>query len=517
MSDIIFPNIPTNELIPLFQLEFGSSAYAGLPNQVSLIIGQTTNNASDNAPSLIPNTAWAANNWGPRSVIASMAERYLGADPYGQLWGLGVADNGAGAAATGSIVVSGTATAAGTLNLYIAGRYVPVAVNIGDTAGAVMSNAAAAINLYLDSSLVNRYQARIGDKGVKLPLTASASGGPPATTLNLTASHKGTLGNAINIALNYFASQNQEVTPAGLTVVITAMSGGTTDPLTNGFAAALGNTAYDFICMPWATTQALLDFKNLMLDATGRWSWAEQIYGHVWTARTSADNSGSDALSFASGSYADDQHMTCVQCEFSVPSTQWDIAATYMAASAASLRADPALPLQTLYLPSLMAPRRHQEFTFAVKQELLAAGVALMNYAPDRSCSILRAVTTYTINPFGSPDASYRDTETLYTSMAVVRQLKADCLAKFSRAKLASNGYAFGKGKIATPKSIRAQIIASYRGMEKAGLVENVTGFANGLVVQRNSLDATRVDVLFDPNYVSGLRVLANLVQFSLR
>jgi phage tail sheath gpL-like len=510
-GDIQFPTIPQNELIPLFQLEFGNSGLAGLPNQVSLIIAQTTVAASDAAPVLVPNVAWAANKWGARSVIASMVERYMAADPNGQLWAMGVADNNAGTAATGTIVFTGTATAAGTINLYIAGRYVPVAVNVGDTATVVGGNVATAINNYFDSSAVFIQQQRQGMKGVKLPCTAAAATG----TVTVTASHKGTIGNQIQIQNNYLQYENQQSTPAGLTIAITAMSGGATDPTTSGFATNLGNTAYDFIAHCWATTQALTDFSNLMSFTTGRWSWAQQIYGHCWCARISADSSGSDATTFATSDYANDPHMTCIQAEGTTPSPGWDIAAAWMGSAANSLRADPALPLQTLALPNILAPFRHQEFSLATRQALLAAGVALMSYNPDRSCQIMRAVTTYTADAYGNPDASYRDTETLYTDMYIVRELKGDALATFGRCKLADNSTSFGPrvSNIATPNKIRSRYVATYRRLMKQGVAENIEAFKKGLVVQRNSQDRSRVDTLFPPSLISGLRCLATLAQ----
>lgn len=513
MADIAFPNIPATELIPLFQLDWGNSAQFQPGLQTSLLIGPTTNTNSDVAPQLIANTAMACTNWGARSMIASMAERYIDADPYGSVWGFGLADNAGGTAATGTITITGSATAAGTLSFYIAGRYVPVAVSNGDNLATIVTNVVTAINSFVDSSNVGRFQKKQGDKGVKLPCTAASSLG----VITLTAANKGTLGNAIDVELNYKGVVNQETIPPGLTVTIVAMASGATDPLTNGLATALANTAFDFICIPFCTQQSLTDYANLLSNATGRWSWASQIYGHIWTARISADANGSDALSFCASAYADDQNTTCVQAEATTPSPPWDIAATWMGAAAASLRADPALPLQTLALPNLMAPRRHKEFPFSVRESLLAAGVALMSYNPDRSCQIQRAVTTYTTDTNGSPDSSYRDTETLYTLMAVVRQLKGDCLAQFSRVKLAGNGSQTGAGNIATPSSIRSALQASYQTMINNGWVQNLAGFSKGLVVQQNSADATRVDVLFDPILVSGLRVLGILTQFSLQ
>jgi len=58
---------------------------------------------------------------------------------------------------------------------------------------------------------------------------------------------------------------------------------------------------------------------------------------------------------------------------------------------------------------------------------------------------------------------------------------------------------------------------ASYRTMERAGIVENFDLFKQHLMVERNVSDPTRVDVLFPPDYVNQLRVFALLNQFRLQ
>ena len=47
-------------------------------------------------------------------------------------------------------------------------------------------------------------------------------------------------------------------------------------------------------------------------------------------------------------------------------------------------------------------------------------------------------------------------------------------------------------------------------------LLDNTDLFAKGLVVIRNAQDPSRVDVLFDPYLISGLRIFAVLNQFRL-
>jgi phage tail sheath gpL-like len=203
------------------------------------------------------------------------------------------------------------------------------------------------------------------------------------------------------------------------------------------------------------------------------------------------------------------------------------VAAVNAATFGASSRADPARPVQTLPLPGILPPPVGSRYTKATRETLLNSGLALMDYATDGTCTILRQVTTYQKNSAGAPDTSYLDAETLFTLAAVVRQQSADLSNAFPRAKLADNGTNFGAGMtfsagapdqpITTPNGIRAEIIASYsRMMEDKAWVQDLDGFIAGLTVQRNSTDASRVDVMETLYIVSGVRILAVKVGFSL-
>lgn len=507
---ISFPTIPSNLKVPLFQLEFATSPQPGAQEQNSLLIGNTVT-AQPAVPVPVSSIAQAVSLFGAGSILAHMAEAYLSADPSAELYCLPVADNGSGTKASGSIAITGTTTAAGTVALYIGGRSIPVAVTSGMSASAVATAIQTAIAAYVDAN------------GCAAPV-AAAIDGTHNYQVDLTANNAGTPGNSIDIRLNYYGLANNEQTPAGISVAVTAMSGGATDPTTSGIAAILGSVNYDFIAIPWTSATALNDMQTMMSNAAGRWSYQNQIYGHVFAAKMDADNTGATNLTFGQG--RNDPHMTIVSYE-PAPPTPWFLAAAFMGAFAASSRADPARPTQTLLVPNVKAPPKSGQYSFAVQNNLLNAGLALLRYNPDGTCAILRSVTTYQKNQWGATDTSYLDAETLFTLMAVVRTLKNDILSTFPRAKLVSDGVSFGPGTsfsnglpdqpVTSPNGIKAALIASYAAMEAQGLVQDPADFALGLIVQQNATDPTRVDVLYDPILVSGLRVLAALTQFALQ
>ncbi|MFD2046816.1 hypothetical protein [Pantoea stewartii] len=64
--------------------------------------------------------------------------------------------------------------------------------------------------------------------------------------------------------------------------------------------------------------------------------------------------------------------------------------------------------------------------------------------------------------------------------------------------KLAASGTKFASGAaIVTPNIIRAELIAQYSTLETNGFVQDSTGFASGLIVEQNSSNPNRVDVLW--------------------
>lgn len=506
MPEIGFSQIPGNTLVPFFYAEFDGGVSPANENQNSLIIANTVT-AQPAVPVYCPTIAQAIALCGAGSLVTAMVEAYLSKDSAAPLYILPLADDGAGVAATGNLSFTGPATAAGTLALYIAGQSVPVAVTAAMTAAQLATAVIAAITAWKSAN------------GVFLPVTAAVDG-VNNFQVNLTARNKGTPGNSIDLRLNYRGPQGGEATPAGINVAVTPMANGATDPSLATLDGILGDTNYDFIGHPWSSAAQLNSLQTLMAS---RWAFNRQVYGHTWAAKMDADATGATNLAF--GATRNDPHAEVTSYE-PAPAAPWVVAAGFMASGAISLRADPNRPLQTLGVTGPLAPPMTARYTWATKNALLAAGMALMDYNADGTCKILRAVTTYQKNPAGVPDASYRDTETLYGLMYFIRRMKAAVSIAYPRAKLADDGTNFGAGTtftngladqpIATPNGVRSVLIAEYDRMVDEGIVEDTATFARGLKVQRNSEDDSRLDILLDPIVVSGLRIVAVAVRFAL-
>lgn len=170
-----------------------------------------------------------------------------------------------------------------------------------------------------------------------------------------------------------------------------------------------------------------------------------------------------------------------------------------------------------LFPPDMLPAPKGKRFTMTEQQTLLSHGVATA-YVESGVLRIQRDVTTYRKNAYGVADNSYLDSETLHTSAYVLRKLKSVITSKYGRHKLASDGTRFGPGQaIVTPAVIKGELLATYRQLERAGIVENYELFKQYLVVERDASDPNRLNTLFPPDYVNQLRVFAVVNQFRLQ
>ena len=491
---ISFSSIPANERVPLFHFQLDATkANPGQQRPRTLVLGLASTSLAA-APLYVPSAAKARNVFGASSMLGAACAAAQNANPAGEIWGFPLYVIG-GSSATGSIAFSGTATTSATIGLYIAGNRVLVPVTVGMTAANIASTLGGAV---LTTPGNETWPAYVSN-------TTGA-------TNTISATFPGTSGNAIDLRLNWGGLAAGEELPAGITATVTGFSGGVGAASLSGVAAAIGGAEFDTIVHGFTDSTSLNTVQSLLGDGSGRWSDVQQLFGHAWSVKT---DTVANLLTF--GAARNDQHHTVFGL-YDTPTTPWELAASTAGAAAAALAADPARPQQTIAVPGALAPPVQSRFSPANQQALLSSGVATYQIGRDGTVSIQRAVTTYQSNAWGQPDQSYLATETLSTLQYVVRALRPFVTSQVPRAKLADDGTRTGPGSaVVTPKSIRAALVTRYAELEQLGLVERTDLFAEGLVVQRNISDPSRVDVLYDPYLMSGLRIFAALVQFRLQ
>lgn len=490
---IPFQNIPQNLRVPLFFAEVNNSqANTNQQNQRALIIGQITSTgvATPNVPLISQGAADAVVQGGAGSMLALMTAAYVASDSFGEVWYLPLTDATGATAATGTVAFTGAPTATGTISLYVAGNLVTIPVGLTDTPTTLATALAAAINA-----------------NTSLPVTATATTG----SVTVTAKNKGLGGNDIDLRLNYLGPSNGQVTPAGITATITAMASGATNPT---LTTALGNLAdmpFDFIVCPYTDAASLAALQALLNDQTGRWSWATQVYGHVFAAYR-----GTLAALTTFGLTLNAQHQSVLGF-YDSPSPNWVWAADYAGAAAVALRADPGRPLQTVALSTVQPPPIQSRFTLSERNTLLFDGISTYTVAQDGTVALENVITTYQKNGFGQPDNSYLEIETMFLLMFVLRDLQGVITSKYARMKLAADGTRFAPGSaIVTPSIIAADLIAEYQNLEYQGYVQDSQAFAQALIVQQNANNPNRVDVLWPGTLINQLRVFALLAQFRL-
>ncbi|MCO6414815.1 phage tail sheath subtilisin-like domain-containing protein [Siccirubricoccus sp. KC 17139] len=465
-----------------------SLANTATDNQKTLIMGQmlAAGSATANTAVLVTSYQQARSLFGAGSMLSLMYQQYRKSDNFGEVWCSPVTDNASGTAATNTITVAGTATAPGTLNLYIAGQRIQVGVAVADAAAAIAAKINAAINAAID-----------------LPATS----GVATATVTVTARHKGVTAGDLDIRLNYAGAAGNEFTPAGVTITIGAGTAGTGEPsLVNAFAN-LGDAPYDFIAFPWSGTTELASLTNLLSDTIGRWAWNVSLFGHAFTAR---EGTASTLASY--GAALNDQHVTVLGIN-DTPTPIYNVAADYAAVCARSLRADPALPLQNLTM-GILPPPRGSRFLLNERNTLLYSGISTAKVNDAGQAILERSVTTYQKNAAGAADDSYLDTETLTTLQFLIRDLKNVLGTKFARKKLVADGTPVpGGSSFVTPSTVKGEVIAWYRGHAANGMVQNVANFTQNMKAE--NAGSGRVSLLLPIDVANQLRIISTLVQFT--
>ena len=493
---VSFQNIPQNLRQPLFYAEMDNSqASYFTQNKRALLIGHKLagGSAALDTPYLVASVSQAIALFGAGSMLARMQTKYRASDAFGEVWVIPVAEPAAGAAATGTITVTGPATVAGTISLYVAGQLVSVAVVAADTSAVVATAIAAAINAV-----------------TTLPVTAAAV----ASVVTLTARWKGLTGNDITVVDSYQGQAGGEALPTGVGLAYVGMAGGTGSPVLTAVISAMGDEEFDYVVSPFTDTTSLNALRDELSDGSaGRWGPQRQLYGHVYSALRGTLGS---LVTFGQG--RNDPHATVAGFEADVPNPSWEYASAYAARNAAFLNADVTRPTQTGELAGILAPRMGKRFLWVERESLLNYGIATSYVGAGAVVRIQRAITTYRLNTNSQPDPSYLDSEDLHKSAEFLRRMRNVVTSKYARHAVADNGTKFGPGRaIVTPAVMEGELDAEYQRMEADGLVENFPAWKAARFVERDANNPNRLNALLTPDYVNAARIIAMVNQFRLQ
>jgi phage tail sheath gpL-like len=406
---------------------------------------------------------------------------------------LGVlADNGAGVSAAGQLSVTGPATGNGTLALYIGGRLVSIAVTSGQTAIQIAAAIAAAITADLD-----------------MPVTAMQQAPANDFKVTVTYRHKGLVGNYLDMRFNY---QDGEALPAGVAIAVTAMAGGTSNPMLDTLIAALGDKWFHIMAHPYTDATSLTALET---ELAGRDGPMRQIDGITFAGAaatlgafaTLGNSRNSQYLSIPA--QPGDNSLT--------PPYEW--AAAVAAAVAFYGNIDPARPFQTIPVVGALPPAELDLYTLQERNLLLYEGIATSKVGAGGVVQIERLVTAYKVNAAGAADTAYLDVNTRLTLMYLRYSFNNWFLTRYPRHKLADDSVLefIGSGQpVITPLIAAGEAIAWFDEMQELGLVDGKEQFVNDLVVVRSGTDVNRLDFLLPPDLMNQLIVTATKGQFRL-
>lgn len=493
---ISFDAIPTTIRVPFVGVEFNASRaqqgpailpYKAVHIGQKLTAGAWAADSVNRATSVDQVIAGA----GRGSISHRQAIGWFAANKTTEAWFAVVADNGAGVAATGTIVVGGPATAAGSLYLYLGAERITVGVALNDASTAIATAIAAAINA-----------------NTNLPVTATAA----TSTVTILFRHKGLAGNTYDVRANF---RDGEVNPTGVTLTITAMGGviaGTLNPVLTGVIAAMSDLWFQIWSHPYTDATSLSAIEAELLARFGPMVSMDGI------AITSA--SGSFSTLSALGLTRNSAQSVIVaqpgQAQLNPP---MEFAAGVAGLVALAAAADPGRPFQTLALPQdrFLAPAETDQWSLTERNLFLFAGIATTKRAVGGIVQLERVITTYRLSPGGSDDTSYLDATTMLTLLYLRYSFRNRIQTRYPRHKLAGDDVLPGAGQaVITPMLGKGEALAWFDDMLALLLVENIEQFKRDLVCERDLVDPNRLNWLLPPDLINQLVVAAAQIQFRL-
>ena len=395
-----------------------------------------------------------------------------------------VADGTTKAVATS--VVNGPCTTAGVISLYVAGQRLQIPVALSDSAIAIGTAISNAVIAALD-----------------LPVVGS---GTTATT-TYTARNGGVWGNDMTLKMDLQTGDlaAEPVITGGIT--LNAFTTGATNPDITAALAALGDTWYTKIIVPYddAGTTTAVAAAGTARDDPGVKRPFKAIFGSI--------KSSSNFIS-ALASY-NSTWMDFYPVEAS-PSIPFEIAA---AVAVAMTERDAATPGRTgagLILTDIR-PGAVPIWTGATRESVVAAGGCTTTWDSTGVVRVCDSFSTYKTNSQGVADALYGPSEvvcniqvkvysldTLFNSDPFISGIVVD------DASVSDVDYAI------RPKTVKAYIIRLIDELwVRYALTKNRDDVVAGLISEINAGNASRIDNYIPDVFTSGLRIIANKLAWS--
>jgi phage tail sheath gpL-like len=434
----------------------GTNATISTGPQKVLFVGQMTSGAVATDTVLVENIG-NANEWdalfGHTSMLASMIRAFRKINPVTHIDAIPLADLSGGTAATGSIAFTGTSTAAGTLYATVGG-YNDNRYQLDITSGMTATAAGAAL-----AALVNADY-----EGWTTAVNTTGS-------VALTAIHKGTEGNTINLIV--------EGNVPGLTVTVTAMASGAGNPVITSIFNQVADARYQTIVFPstYAVGPTLLNFldprfnvvndvldgrlvqciadskANLISTGTANNSQNYVIIGLKAVADTAFKGNGSRLLPCSIASQ--------VAAIRSLRLTEGANIVDYVTTSAGSLdtiggAALASFPYFNTPLPFVPVFPVGKDWSKDDVEDLAAAGISCIGNNRAKNLVVVGdLVTTYKTDSFGNADVTFKYLNNVDVASTVRELFDSNLRQEFAQCRLTLGDLRPGRS-MANAKSIAA-------------------------------------------------------------
>lgn len=489
MAGISFNTIPGSGLVaPIQTFEFNSG---GSPTNETraILLGHKTSAGSlaTATPTVCTSLGEADALAGPGSMLREMYRIFAQNAPAQTVYLVAVAETGV--APTWTYTVANVPAAGGSSVFDICGERLTVTVGAGDSTSTVAAAHAAAINAYYNPLT-----------GARLPVTASVS----SAVFTVTGRHAGAIMGDIDHYLPTEVAGN--IAPTILTIAAGTAASGV--PSLAAALAAIGDDPADFTVSPWADTASLDTYQTWLSDASGRWAWSRQVYGHVF-----ACNTGNTSAQTTLGLARNDRHVTIIPRLVGSAEPSWLWASGFAGAVApwlSDITTGNVSRNQTgLVVQGLHAPRdRSTLWGYQARNTFLQSGISTWTATRDGKVAIDKLVTGYRTGPLGQPDKVFRDIQRMFQLSGGFGYVRSVVQSEHGqKAIMDTNPGALGA--VSTPADIKATQIHAYEELEKRGVFENAVEFAKRLQVKRNADNDNRVDNYYPVDAVNSLDILA--------
>lgn len=447
-----------------------------------VIIGQYN---SDKTPT--PNVAQRISSegqedtlYGRGSLLALQIKRArAGSNSAIPIYALPVADHGSGAEAEGSITITGTATAAGTLVFYIGGTRITQTVAIDDTGAALTAALETIINASLD-----------------LPLTSDFN----TPDLDLTAKNAGVVGNSIDIELN-IDTENESI-PAGLSVAIVQLTAGANNPDISTALTGLGNVFYTDIHSPYVDStnlNALRDFYTARIAPSVK----KPFVGFV-------PNNEAYSTYLATGTAKNSEAITFVPT-FESNTTSYLMSAYVCGFAALWWQANPGRPIRGKAIPGVRVKNSLVNWSYESKDALVKSGCTTLSISPDRQFVIEDLVTTRKTTDLGAETTDLRFTEIISNLQTKIYSMDQ----VFSTEPFINGVVVDDNSTVDLEYAIRPKFCAGT--LKKLvddlwvprGLTKNRDAVVSSIVSEINSGNGGRIDLSIQDDLAAGLKSIA--------